>query len=169
MRPDLSTFGKVMGGGLPVGAYGGRRDVMSVVAPLGPVYQAGTLSGNPIATAAGLAALELLDDAAYATLEQRATRLADGMAKGLADAGVPAQVPRVASLVGLHLGPVAPTDYAGAKATDEATYGRLFHGLLKAGVAIAPGAYEDLFPGLAHDDAVIDEVVAAVGQVARAL
>lgn len=169
VQPDLSTFGKVIGGGLPVGAYGGRRDVMSVVAPLGPVYQAGTLSGNPLATAAGLAALSLLDDAAYATIEQRATRLADGMAKALADAGVPAHIPRVATLVGLFLGPVAATDYASAKATDEATYARLFHGLLRAGVAIAPGAYEVLFPGLAHDEDVIDVIIGTVGEVARTL
>jgi glutamate-1-semialdehyde 2,1-aminomutase len=161
VTPDLSTFGKVIGGGLPVGAYGGRRDVMSVVAPLGPVYQAGTLSGNPLATAAGLAALDLLDDAAYARLERTATRLADGLARALADAGVDACVPRAATLVGLFAGPEPPTDYVTAKTTDEAAYAKLFHRLLESGVAIAPGAYEVLFPGLAHDDAVIDEIVAA--------
>ena len=167
VTPDLSTFGKVIGGGLPIGAYGGRRDVMSVVSPLGGVYQAGTLSGNPLATAAGLAALELLDEAAYATLEATAQRLADGMAKAFADAGIPAIIPVEASLVGLYLGPEAAVDYVSAKATDEARYATFFHALLDEGVAIAPGAYEVLFPGLAHSDAVIDEVVAAVGRAAR--
>ena len=104
-------FGKVIGGGLNVGAYGGRADVMSVVAPLGPVYQAGTLSGNPLATAAGLAALEHLDDDAYATLEATATRLADGLRGAFADAGVVAVVPRYGTLVGLFLGADAAADY----------------------------------------------------------
>jgi glutamate-1-semialdehyde 2,1-aminomutase len=167
VTPDLSTFGKVIGGGLPIGAYGGRRDVMSVVAPLGGVYQAGTLSGNPLATAAGLAALDLLDEGAYVQLEATAQRLADGMAKAFADAGIDAVTPLESTLVGLYLGPEAPTDYAGAKRTDEALYARFFHALLAEGVAIAPGAYEVLFPGLAHTDAVVDEVVAAVGRAAR--
>jgi glutamate-1-semialdehyde 2,1-aminomutase len=167
VTPDLSTFGKVIGGGLPIGGYGGRRDVMSVVSPLGGVYQAGTLSGNPLATAAGLAALDLLDAAAYAQLESTAQRLTDGMAKAFADAGFPALVPLEATLVGLYLGPDAPIDYVSAKATDEALYAKFFHALLAEGVAIAPGAYEVLFPGLAHTDAVIDEVIAAVGRAAR--
>jgi glutamate-1-semialdehyde 2,1-aminomutase len=161
VRPDLTTLGKVIGGGLNVGAYGGRADVMGVVAPLGPVYQAGTLSGNPLATAAGLAALDLLDAAAYATLEARAARLADVLRTGLARAGITAQVPVVASLVGLYLGDTLPRDYAEAQRTDEAGYAKLFHALLDAGVAIAPGAYEVLFPGLAHTDDVLDEVASA--------
>jgi glutamate-1-semialdehyde 2,1-aminomutase len=167
VTPDLSTFGKVIGGGLPIAAYGGRRDVMSVVAPLGGVYQAGTLSGNPLATAAGLAALELLDERAYAQLEATAQRLADGMAKAFADAGIAAVTPLESTLVGLYFGTEAPTDYAGAKRTDEALYAAFFHALLTEGVAIAPGAYEVLFPGLAHTAAVVDEVVAAVGRAAR--
>jgi len=169
VTPDLTTFGKVIGGGLNIGAYGGRRDVMHQVAPLGPVYQAGTLSGNPLATAAGLAALELLDDAAYARLTATATRLADGIRAALAQAGVTAVVPQVASLVGLFLGAEAPVDYPTAQQTDTAAYARLFHGLLERGVAIAPGAYEVLFPGLAHTDAVVDEVVAATAEAAAAL
>jgi len=139
----------------------GRRDVMSLVAPLGPVYQAGTLSGNPIATAAGLAALDLLDDAAYVLLERRAARLASGLEQALRGAGFSVRAPRVATLVGLFFGPEAPTDYDGARATDESAYAKVFHGLLERGVAIPPGAYEVLFPGLAHDDAVIDEIIAA--------
>ena len=162
VTPDLTTLGKVIGGGLPVGAYGGRADVMSVVAPLGPVYQAGTLSGNPLATAAGLAALELLDDAAYTTLRRQADALAGVLRTGLDKAGVVAQVPVVSSLVGLYLGDELPVDYESAKRTDEAAYARLFHALLDAGVALAPGAYEVLFPGLAHTDDVLDELTGAM-------
>jgi glutamate-1-semialdehyde 2,1-aminomutase len=169
IRPDLSTFGKVIGGGLPIAAYGGRRDVMSVVAPLGPVYQAGTLSGNPLATAAGLAALELLDDNAYAQLRVTAERLADGLAKALAGAGAVAQVGRASTLVGVYFGAEVPTDYATAKRTDEAAYARFFHALLQEGVALAPGAYEVLFPGLAHDDAVIDATISAAERAAAAV
>jgi glutamate-1-semialdehyde 2,1-aminomutase len=169
IRPDLSCFGKVIGGGLPVGAYGGRRDVMSCVAPLGPVYQAGTLSGNPLATAAGLAALDLLDDAAYVALEGIAARLADGLTKALASAGITGQVPVEGTLVGLFFGPQLPTDYAGARTTDEDAYARFFHALLDEGVAIAPGAYEILFPGLAHDGPVLDEIVSAAWRAAATM
>ncbi|HET8617600.1 MAG TPA: glutamate-1-semialdehyde 2,1-aminomutase [Acidimicrobiales bacterium] len=166
VAPDLTTMGKVIGGGLPVGAYGGRADVMSTVAPLGPVYQAGTLSGNPLATAAGLAVLDLLDDGAYDHLRERAATLAGHLRDGLAAAGVPAVVPVASTLVGLYLGSAPPADYDGARATDEAAYARLFHGLLDAGVALAPGAYEVMFPGLAHSDEVLAEVAAAVGRAA---
>jgi glutamate-1-semialdehyde 2,1-aminomutase len=167
VRPDLTTFGKVIGGGLNIGAYGGRRDVMAQVAPLGPVYQAGTLSGNPLATAAGLAALDLLTPAAYEQLTATATRVADGLRGALAGAGIPAVVPQEATLVGLFLGAEAPTDYPSAQTTDTAAYARLFHALLDRGVAIAPGAYEVLFPGLAHTDEIVDEVVAAATEAAH--
>ena len=172
VTPDLACFGKVIGGGLPIGAVGGRADVMACLAPLGPVYQAGTLSGNPLATAAGLTVLEMLDNDAYEQLTATATRLADGLAAtGIAQAGL-VQVVRVGSLVGLHCraaseseSPTAdesPTDYDTARHTDEAAYARLFHALAKRGVALAPGAYEALFVSLAHTDEVIDEVVSAV-------
>ena len=169
VRPDLSTFGKVIGGGLPVGAYGGRAEVMQWVAPLGPVYQAGTLSGNPLATAAGLAALQLLDDAAYERLTETAQRLGDGLAKAFAGLPCGVCVPVEATLVGLYFGQTPATDFATARHTDEAAYARAFHALLERGVAIAPGAYEVLFPGLAHDDAVVDEVIAAAEQAAAAI
>ena len=162
VAPDLTTMGKVVGGGLNIGAYGGRADVMEIVAPLGPVYQAGTLSGNPLATAAGLAVLDLLDDDAYATLRRRAGALAEILRGGLAAAGIVAHVPVASTLVGLYLGDPLPSDYEGARATDEAAYAKLFHALLDRGVALAPGAYEVLFPGLAHDDEVLAEVAAAV-------
>ena len=162
VAPDLTTMGKVIGGGLNIGAYGGRADVMATVAPLGPVYQAGTLSGNPLATAAGLAVLELLDAAAYDALRHTAEALADAFRAAFGAAGMAAHVPVASTLVGVHLGAGVPTDYDGARSTDEAAYAKLFHGLLDRGVALAPGAYEVMFPGLAHDDGVIDEVSAAI-------
>ena len=138
---------------------------MSAVAPLGPVYQAGTLSGNPLATAAGLAALDLLDAAAYERLEATAARLADGLA-----AAVPgAAVGRVGPLVGLFFSPPMPRDYDEAKTTDTERFARFFHAMLDRGVALAPGAYEILFPGLAHTDEVVDEVVAAAADAATTL
>ena len=162
VRADLTTMGKVIGGGLNVGAYGGRRDVMAVVAPLGPVYQAGTLSGNPLATAAGLAVLDLLDEGAYARLRATAEALAGHLSQALDAAGVAARVPVASTLVGLYLGDRAPTNYDEARATDEKRYAAFFHGMLDRGVALAPGAYEVMFPGLSHTD----DVVAAVGTAA---
>jgi glutamate-1-semialdehyde 2,1-aminomutase len=169
VRPDLTCLGKVIGGGLPVGALGGRTDVMAALAPDGPVYQAGTLSGNPLATAAGLAALELLDDRVYVSLEATAEHLASGLAKAFADAGVAGTAVRYATLVGLFLGEEAPVDYDGARTTDEGAYAALFHGLLARGVAIAPGAYEVLFPGTAHRPQIIDTVVDAFAAASREL
>jgi glutamate-1-semialdehyde 2,1-aminomutase len=169
VTPDLTCLGKVIGGGLPVGAFGGRADVMRSLAPLGPVYQAGTLSGNPLATAAGLAALALLDDRAYETLSARADRLASGLAKAFADAGVPVQVPRVASLVGVFFGDDLPVDFDGARRTDEARYARWFHAMLERGVALAPGAYEVMFPGTTHSDAIIDAIIDEARVVATRL
>jgi glutamate-1-semialdehyde 2,1-aminomutase len=169
IAPDLTTMGKVIGGGLNIGAYGGRADVMEVVAPLGPVYQAGTLSGNPLATAAGLAVLDLLDAAAYETLRQRAEALAEILRGALGAAGVVAHVPVAATLVGLYLGDPLPSDYDDARATDEAGYARLFHALLDRGVALAPGAYEAMFPGLAHTDEVLAELASAITAAADTL
>jgi glutamate-1-semialdehyde 2,1-aminomutase len=164
--PDLTTMGKVIGGGLNIGAYGGRADVMGVVAPLGAVYQAGTLSGNPLATAAGLAVLDLLDAAAYDQLRHAAGALAGAFRDAFAAAGVTAHVPLASTLVGLYVGDPLPMDYDGARATDEAGYAKLFHGLLDRGVALAPGAYEVMFPGLAHDAETIREVAAAATEAA---
>jgi glutamate-1-semialdehyde 2,1-aminomutase len=167
VTPDLTCLGKVIGGGLPVGAVGGRSEVMASLAPLGTVYQAGTLSGNPLATAAGLAVLDLLDADLYATLTARAERLATGLEKALLGVGVEARVPHVGPLVGLYFGRDLPTDYDGARRTDATAYASFFHALLAEGVALAPGAYEVLFPGLAHTDDVIDEMVAAAERAAR--
>jgi glutamate-1-semialdehyde 2,1-aminomutase len=166
VRPDLSCFGKVIGGGLNVGAFGGRADLMDHLAPLGPVYQAGTLSGNPLATAAGLAALSLLDDAAYDLIDRRATVLAAGLQAAFDGAGLVARTSALPGLVGLHFGDHRPVDYTDARSTDEAAYAAFFHAMLRRGVALAPGAYEVAFPGLAHDDAVIDRIAEAAGEAA---
>jgi glutamate-1-semialdehyde 2,1-aminomutase len=166
VRPDLTCFGKVIGGGLPIAAFGGRADVMGCLAPLGPVYQAGTLSGNPLATAAGLAALGLLDDELYVTLADRAGRLAAGWRDALGEAGIPVTVPVVGPLLGLHFNATPAVDYDSARTTDTGHYGAFFHAMLKRGVALAPGPYEVSFPGLAHDDAVIAQVLDAAHDAA---
>jgi glutamate-1-semialdehyde 2,1-aminomutase len=140
---------------------------MGVVAPLGPVYQAGTLSGNPLATAAGLAVLDLLDDDAYARLRRTAASLAGHLSQALDAAGVTAQVPVCSTLVGLFLGDELPVDYDGARRTDEKRYAALFHALLDRGVALAPGAYEVMFPGLAHTDEIVARIGAAAVEAAR--
>jgi len=167
--PDLSTFGKVIGGGLPVGAYGGRRALLERMAPVGPVYQAGTLSGNPLATAAGRAALGELTDDGFKVLAARAERLAAGIHDGLAEAGIAVQVPVVGPLVGLHFSTTPAVDYDTARTTDTARYGAFFHAMLRRGVALAPGPYEVAFLGLAHDDGVIDAVIEAAHGAGRDL
>ncbi|MGA2521179.1 MAG: glutamate-1-semialdehyde 2,1-aminomutase, partial [Acidimicrobiales bacterium] len=167
VTPDLWCFGKVIGGGLPVGAFGGRRDVLAVLAPDGPVYQAGTLSGNPLATAAGRAVLDAVGPADYDALCARARRLADGLGDAVRGAGVPVQVPVAGPLVGIFFteGPV--TDYASARASvAHGHYGPFFASMLDAGVALAPGPYEAMFPGLSHTDADIDTVVEAAARAA---
>jgi len=168
ITPDLSIFGKVIGGGLPLAAVGGRADVMDELAPLGPVYQAGTLSGNPLATAAGLAVLDELDDDSYTELVRRAQRLEDGLRKAFADAGLAAQVTRAFTLVGMFFSDTAVTDYEGARAADHARYARVFHSLLDQGVFFAPSGYETLFPSLAHNDAEIDATIVAAHRAATA-
>jgi glutamate-1-semialdehyde 2,1-aminomutase len=168
VQPDLWCFGKVIGGGLNVGAFGGRRDLMAHLAPLGGVYQAGTLSGNPLATSAGLAVLDLLDSDAYAELDAKAERLAGGMLEAFRSEGVPAVVPRVGPLVGVFFTDVAPSDFDEADAAARnGVYPRVFHALLARGVAFAPGPYEVLFPSLAHTDADIDATIESCAVAAR--
>ena len=173
VTPDLWCFGKVIGGGLPVGAFGGRWGVMEHLAPLGGVYQGGTLSGNPLAMAAGRTTLELLDDGAFDRLTATATRLADGLAGAFASAGLASTLPRVGSLLGLYFGDgpvIPPTDFDEAKVlADNGRYPKVFHALLERGVALAPGAYEALFPSLAHDDAVVDETIEIAADAASAV
>ncbi len=179
VTPDLWCFGKVIGGGLPVGAFGGRWDVMEHLAPLGGVYQGGTLSGNPLAMAAGRTTLELLDDGAFDRLTTTAARLANGLASAFAAAGLASVLPRVSSLLGMYFGPdvddgggpvAPPTDFDEAKVlADNGLYPKVFHALLDRGVALAPGAYEALFPSLAHDDAVVDETIDLAADAAVAV
>jgi glutamate-1-semialdehyde 2,1-aminomutase len=167
VRPDLWCFGKVVGGGFPLAAFGGRRDVMDQLAPSGPVYQAGTLSGNPVATAAGLAVLSLLDEAAYERLCALAGRLAAGLAALGSEAGLALQVPVAGPLVGVFFATTPVRDFEGAVASAATgLYAKLMHGLLKRGVAIAPGPYEVLFPSLAHGEDELQATLQAFGEVA---
>lgn len=171
ITPDISCFGKVIGGGLPIGALGAGSEIMETLAPNGPVYQAGTLSGNPLATAAGLAVLEQLTPAAYAELESRAGQFANGLRDVLTRSGFDAAVVQVGTLVGPYCGPAAepgwaPVDYDDARTTDERAYARLHAELLKRGVAFAPGAYEAIFVGLAHTPDIIDEALVQIAAAA---
>jgi glutamate-1-semialdehyde 2,1-aminomutase len=170
VTPDLWCFGKVIGGGLPVGAFAGRRDLMEHLAPVGEVYQAGTLSGNPVATAAGLAVLDELDKGAYEELESTATALADGLHEAITGAGIPVQVPRAGTLVGLHFSATPVHDYDEAKVgADTGRYAAFFHAMLDQGIALAPGAYEALFPSLAHTQVDIERTVDAAARAAGQL
>jgi glutamate-1-semialdehyde 2,1-aminomutase len=178
VTPDLWCFGKVIGGGLPVGAFGGRRELLAELAPGGPVYQAGTLSGNPLATAAGLAVLSLVTDGDYADLTARVAAFASGLSLAIAGGGLDVVAPAIGPLVGLFLadrdGPgtaeterAAPIDYvtAGDWSSDD-LYPQFFHAMLRRGIALAPGPYEVMFPGLAHGDDVLNRVVEAAGDAA---
>ena len=165
ITPVLSIFGKVVGGGLPLAALGGPASLMDELAPLGPVYQAGTLSGNPLATAAGLAVLAQLDAGSYDALEATATRLADGLRRVFDEAGVAAQVTRAFTLVGLFFSATPVHNYDEARAADHERYSSLFHGLVDRGVYFAPSGYETLFPSLAHTDADIDRTLEAISDI----
>lgn len=168
VRPDLTTFGKVIGGGLPIGAVGGRRDIMETLSPLGKVFHAGTLAGNPLATAAGLAALTAMTDDAYSMLRARAACLGSMLTSAFESAGLPAAFPVVGTLVGMFFGGTeAPIDFDGARRTDERLYARFFHAMLERGVALAPGAYEALFVGCAHDDQALAAIGDAAAEAAR--
>jgi len=161
ITPDLTTLGKIIGGGLPVAAYGGRRDLMDRVAPLGPVYQAGTLSGNPLAMSAGIASLDLLAAAGfYEALEARSKRLGDGITAALHETGAPATAVRVGSLLTLFFSRDAVTDYAAAKKCDTKRFAEFFRAVLDRGILIAPSQYEALFVSAAHTDADIDRTLA---------
>ncbi|MCU1448772.1 MAG: glutamate-semialdehyde -aminomutase [Acidimicrobiales bacterium] len=169
ITPDLSCFGKVIGGGLPLAAFGGRSDVMDLLAPDGPVYQAGTLSGNPLATAAGLAVLDALDDAAYRMLAGRAEELGHWLADVIGEAGLAVQVPVVGPLMGLFFSDQPVTDYDSAKAADGERYARFFHQMLDRGVAFAPSPFEALFPSLAHPKDELERTADLAAAAARAI
>ena len=162
IAPDLSCFGKVIGGGLPVGAYGGSAAFMDRIAPAGPVYQAGTLSGNPLAMRAGIETLDLLDEpGTYERLEAISARLQTGLEGAARAAGVPSVVNRVGSMLTSFFAPGPVTDYSGATAADTARYARFFHGMLARGVYLAPSQFEAAFVSTAHDEAIVDRTLAA--------
>ena len=162
IAPDLSTFGKVIGGGMPVGAYGGRREIMEKVAPSGPIYQAGTLSGNPVAMAAGLAMLELIQAPGfYADLENKTQLLADGLLAAASEAGVPFSVNRVCGMFGLFFTSEKVETYTQATQCDVAMFNRFFHAMLKRGVYLAPSAFEAGFMSTAHSNRDIAETLDA--------
>jgi glutamate-1-semialdehyde 2,1-aminomutase len=168
VRPDLTCFGKVIGGGLPIGAVGGRKDIMENLTPLGSVFHAGTLAGNPLATAAGLAALNELTDDVYMELSARTRHVASMLRDACSEANVDAMFPVVGTLAGMYfgsaLGGKTPTNFQEACTTSEETYAKVFHALLSAGVALAPGAYESLFVGLAHTDEVVAQLAERVAK-----
>lgn len=167
--PDLVTFGKVMGGGFPAAAFGGRADVMSHLSPEGPVYQAGTLSGNPVATTAGLATLRLATDEVYAAVDHAAGVVADAATKALTEAGVPHVVQAAGTMFSVFLGVSEPvTDFAGAQAMDLPAYAAFFHAMLDQGVYLPPSAFEVWFLSSAHDDRALDRVLSALPAAARA-
>jgi glutamate-1-semialdehyde 2,1-aminomutase len=162
IRPDLTCFGKIIGGGLPVGAYGGRKDIMSQIAPEGAVYQAGTLSGNPVAMAAGLATLEQLrQPGVYDTLEKRSGRLAEGLAEAARRNGVPASFNRVGSMLGMFFTDRTVENFETAKTSDLTRFGRYYREMLDAGIYLAPSQFEACFVSLAHDDAAIAQTIRA--------
>ncbi|URX63237.1 glutamate-1-semialdehyde 2,1-aminomutase [Luteibacter anthropi] len=170
ITPDLTCFGKIIGGGMPAGAYGGRRDLMEQVAPAGPIYQAGTLSGNPVAMAAGLAMLELIQAPGFhANLAERTVRLTDGMAAAAKKHGVAFSVNRVGAMFGLFFTSETVESYAQATAADVEAFNRFFHGMLERGVYLAPSAFEAGFVSSAHSDAVLEETIAAADTVFAAL
>jgi glutamate-1-semialdehyde 2,1-aminomutase len=165
VRPDLTCLGKIIGGGLPVGAYGGSRALMEHVSPLGGVYQAGTLSGNPLATAAGITTLRALEDRkAYGRLEMLGARLERGLREAAEKAGRPLTVNRVGSMLTAFFCPGPVRDYAGARAADTARYARFFHAMLDRGIALAPSQFEAAFVSLAHTDDDVDTAARAAAE-----
>jgi glutamate-1-semialdehyde 2,1-aminomutase len=165
VTPDLTVLGKVIGGGLPAAAYAGRRDLMEQIAPAGDVYQAGTLSGNPLATAAGLATLRLLDERAYAKLEQLAQKLAEGLREAAHETGVPAVAVVTTGLLTLFFAPEAPRNYEEAKACDTGAYAAFCRGMLDRSIYLPPSQFEAWFPSLAHSDAHVEQTLAAAREV----
>jgi glutamate-1-semialdehyde 2,1-aminomutase len=169
VAPDLFTFGKVVGGGMPLAALGGRAELLDLLAPVGPVYQAGTLSGNPLATAAGIATLRFADAGVYARVDAAAARLAAEVTAALATAGVPHVLQRAGSLFSVFWGLETPVrDYASAQRQDTGAYRAFFHTMLDAGVALPPSAYEAWFLSAVHDDAALDRITAALPAAAQA-
>jgi glutamate-1-semialdehyde 2,1-aminomutase len=161
IQPDLTTLGKIIGGGMPIGAYGGRAELMDLVAPAGPVYQAGTLSGHPLSMAAGLATLRELEPARYDELERRAVDLAAGLHQAAVDAGATAAIARSGPLLTVFFRSTSPSNGAEALESDRAAYARFFGAMLDRGVLLPPSQFEAWFPSMAHGDAEIAATIAA--------
>jgi glutamate-1-semialdehyde 2,1-aminomutase len=165
---DLFTFGKVMGGGLPAAAFGGRREIMSRLAPAGPVYQAGTLSGNPLACAAGLASLRLADDTVYKRLDELATTVGALAADALTGAGVPHRLSTAGNMFSIFFTEAEVVDYDSARTQDAAAFRAFFHAMLANGVYLPPSAFESWFVSTAIDDDALQQIAAALPHAARA-
>ena len=167
ITPDMTTLGKIIGGGFPVGAYGGKRKIMECVAPSGPVYQAGTLSGNPVAMTAGIATLSTLDDAAYSKLEKLGAMLESGLREILEELEIPFQLHRVASMWTLFFTGAEVTDYESAKSSDTRKFARYFHGMLNRGIYLPPSQFEAAFISLAHSENDIQSTLDAAREALR--
>jgi len=168
--PDLTTLGKIIGGGLPVGAYGGKRDIMSQVAPEGPVYQAGTLSGNPLAMAAGIATLEALRKKGfYENMDRKAGKLADGLAKAIENSGIAATIDRVGAMLGLFFTGQPVKNFEDAKACDLERFTAYYKGMRARGIFLAPSQFEAFFISAAHTDEQIEQTAAAAETVMKEL
>jgi glutamate-1-semialdehyde 2,1-aminomutase len=170
IQPDLTTLGKVIGGGLPVGAYGGKREIMQLVAPLGPMYQAGTLSGNPLAMSAGIAALDLIRAGdCWEEMEQAAGRLEAGISSAAKKAGIPIQQTRVGTMFTTFFSETMPMDWNSVKVADKARFGKFFQKMLEKGVYLAPSQFEAGFLSLLHDEIIIDATIEAATETFRTL
>jgi glutamate-1-semialdehyde 2,1-aminomutase len=170
VSPDLTCLGKIIGGGLPIGAYGGRNEIMDMIAPLGPVYQAGTLSGNPVAVAAGLETLsQLKKPGVYQDLEQKSRLLAEGLGEAANKAGIGFYQTRVGSMLGGFFTDSPVTDYQSAKKSDTSRYAKFFHAMLKRGFYFAPSQFEAAFLSTAHKEAQIRQTISAANAVFRGL
>ena len=168
IKPDLTTLGKVIGGGLPVGAFGGRRDIMQKIAPLGPVYQAGTLSGNPVAVAAGLATLKLIQAPLFFDRLGATTRaLCEGLARAAQECGIPFSAQNVGGIFGLYFRDTPPSSYDEVMQCDKEAFNRFFHAMLAEGIYLAPSAYEAGFVSSAHGPAEIERTVGAARKIFR--
>jgi len=170
IKPDLTTLGKVIGGGLPVGAYGGKREIMQMVAPAGPMYQAGTLSGNPLAMSAGIATLSLLKgENCWESLEQAARRLEAGISSAAKKAGVPIRQTRVGTMFTTFFSETEPRDWSTVKVADKSRFGKFFQKMLENGVYFAPSQFEAGFVSTLHSDEIIDATINTVENALKVL